>query len=656
MTTPATEKQYDESAVKILEGLEPVKLRPGQFTRTDSPLHIVQEVLDNAVDEAIAGYATTISVALLPDGFIRVQDNGRGIPVGNHPEKKIPVVQAIFTILYSGGKFDKTSGGAYSYAGGLHGVGVSVTNALSESLVAEVRRDGALWRIGFANGDVTEPLTRVCKDTGKGTCVTLKPNPKYFDTPDFPVKQLRELLRSKAVLLQGLRVKFLDARQGLEVAEEEEFFYENGLPAYLAELAQEPSLIPTVTGSAYVAADDESFSEGEGAEWAFSWYEHGDGAGQSFVNLIPTPEGGTHVAGLRLAIFNAMKMFIEHHSMLPKGVKLSADDAFRSTKFVLSARLLDPSFDNQTKDRLNSRDGVKLVEKMTQPHIEAWMNHNSAQAKTIAEIIIRNALARQRASAKVERRKTSSVVMLPGKLADCESDNPQETELFLVEGDSAGGSAKQARSKDNQAILPLRGKGLNVWEKTRDEALSNEEIHDIAIAIGVAPHTLKDDVDFSKLRYGKICILADADVDGFHIQCLLLTLFFRHFPQLINRGHVYVARPPLYRIDADAAGKKRQAKKIYAMEESELRSWEDRLKKEGYANWHVGRFKGLGEMDPPELWETTLSPDTRRLLQVSLPEELREEALGAFDNLMGKSRAGWRREWMERRGNEVTAG
>lgn len=646
--------KYSESAIKILEGLEPVKLRPGQFTRTDTPLHLIQEVLDNSIDEALAGYAKTIRVELLPDGFVSVGDDGRGIPVGLHPEKKIPVVQAIFTILYSGGKFDKASGGAYSYSGGLHGVGVSVTNALSQSLVAEVIRDGWLWRIEFSNGDVVVPLKKVERRDGSGTRVIVQPNAKYFNDSTLPVAELRELLKSKAVLLPGLTVTLVDARG--EEPKQEDFFYESGLPAYLQELAGDSPLVPTIEGASYAQEGEESFAAGEGAAWAFSWYEGGDGSGRSFVNLIPTPLHGTHVAGLRAAVFNAVRLFIEHHSMLPKGLRLAADDVFKCVQFVLSVRMLDPSFDNQTKDRLNSRDGVKLVERMVQPSIEAWMNHNPIQAKLVAEVVIRLALARQRSSSKVEKRRSSSVVMLPGKLADCESQVQAETELFLVEGDSAGGSAKQARLKDNQAILPMRGKGLNTWEKTRDEALSNEEIHDISIALGVPLHKRGDTVDLTKLRYGKVCILADADVDGFHIQVLLLTLFYRHFPQLIDAGHIYVARPPLYRLDAEAVGKKKQAKKIYAMDEQELKQWQDRLAKEGYKNVQVGRFKGLGEMNPPELWDTTLNPDTRRLLQVELPTEGDAPAETMFENLMAKAKSGWRREWMERRGDEVEAG
>lgn len=645
---------YDESSIKILEGLEPVQLRPGQFTRTDSPLHILQEVIDNAVDEALAGHATKLAVTFTADGGYRIEDNGRGIPVGAHPTKGIPVVQAIFTILYSGGKFDKTSGdGSYAYAGGLHGVGVSVTNALSRRLEVSVCRDGHQWDLAFEAGKVVQPLKKGAKVPHTGTAVTAYPDPKYFDTSEIDVKELRELLKSKAVLLPGLEVTLSDER--VEPAVIEVFRYDNGLSAFLAELSAEPSLCPLIEGKAYAEEDDSGFAAGEGAEWAFGWFESAEGFGRSFVNLIPTPQHGTHVLGFRSALFNAVRLFAEHHGLLPKGIKLQADDVFRHVRFVLSARLLDPSFENQTKDRLSSRDGVKLLERMAQPQVEAWLNHNSVAAKAIADMVIKHAMARQRAASKVERKKSSSVVLLPGKLADCESSDSKVTELFLVEGDSAGGSAKMARIKDTQAILPLRGKGLNVWEKTQQEALANTEVHDISSAIGVPLHTLTDTLDWTKLRYGKVCILADADVDGFHIQTLLLTLFFRHFPQLIERGHVFVARPPLYRIDADAQGKKRPAKKLYAMDEAELNHVLDRLKQEGYTQTKIGRFKGLGEMDPPDLWDTTLNPDTRRLIKVMLPDPEREEALSAFDNLMSKPKAGWRREWMERRGNEVDA-
>jgi topoisomerase-4 subunit B len=650
-----TTQQYTEASIKILEGLEPVKQRPGMYTRTVNPLHIVQEIVDNGVDEAIGGFAKTLKVELLPQGEVRVTDDGRGIPVGLHPEKKIPVVQAVFTILHAGGKFDKQNGGAYAFSGGLHGVGVSVTNALSDVLDITVHREGWVHTIGFANGDVAKPLKKEGRTDKTGTSVLVRPNPKYFDSPDLPIAELRVLLRSKAVLLPGYAVTLVDARDPEAAPKEEVFLYENGMVTLLGELSGEEPLVPVFEGQAYAGADDETFSEGEGCAFAFSWFEHGDGTGSSFVNLIPTPLGGTHIAGLRSALYTSLRSFIEHHAMLPKGVKLGADDVFKNVRYVLSGRLLDPQFDNQTKDRLSSRDGVKLIEKMLQPRVEAWLNLNPTQARLLADLAIRQAMARQRASNKPERKRSSSVVMLPGKLAECESTDPTETELFLVEGDSAGGSAKQGRNKDNQAILPMRGKGLNVWEKDRIQALANEEIHDISIAIGVQPHTLTDEVDFTKLRYGKICILADADVDGFHIQVLLLTLFFRHFPQLIERGHIYVARPPLFRLDVEPAGKKRMAKKIYVMDTPEQLMWEDRLKKEGYAKWGVSRFKGLGEMEASELWETTLNPDTRRLLKVMLPDHARADAKTMFDNLMSKGQSSWRREWMERRGNEVKA-
>jgi topoisomerase-4 subunit B len=654
MTTPKTQ-QYTEASIKILEGLEPVKQRPGMYTRTVNPLHIVQEIIDNGVDEAIGGFAKTLKVELLPAGEVRVTDDGRGIPVGLHPEKQIPVVQAVFTILHAGGKFDKQNGGAYAFSGGLHGVGVSVTNALSDVLDITVHRDGWEHTIGFANGDVAKPLKKVGRTELNGTSVLVRPNPKYFDSPDLPIAELRVLLRSKAVLLPGYAVTLVDAREPDAVPKEETFLYENGMVTLLGELSGEEPIVPVFEGQAYAGAEDESFSEGEGCAYAFSWFEHGDGTGSSFVNLIPTPLGGTHIAGLRSALYTALRSFIDHHAMLPKGVKLGADDVFKNVRYVLSGRLLDPQFDNQTKDRLSSRDGVKLVEKMLQPRVEAWLNMNPTQARLLADLAIRQAMARQRASNKPERKRSSSVVMLPGKLAECESTDPTETELFLVEGDSAGGSAKQGRNKDNQAILPMRGKGLNVWEKDRNQALANEEIYDIALAIGVQPHTLADEVDFSKLRYYKICILADADVDGFHIQVLLLTLFFKHFPQLIERGHIYVARPPLYRLDVESAGKKRAAKKLYVMDAHEQAMWEDRLTKEGYVKWATSRFKGLGEMEALELWDTTLNPDTRRLLKVMLPDAARNDAKTMFDNLMSKGQSSWRREWMERRGNEVEA-
>jgi len=644
---------YDESSFDILEGLEPVKLRPGQFTHTEHPLHITQEVIDNSIDEALAGHAKHLTVRLLENGVIEVEDDGRGIPVGKHPVKHVPVIQAAFGTLYAGGKFKKTSGeGAYTYSGGLHGVGVAVTNALSEFLEAEVKRDGKRHMLRFENGELAKPLKSLGAASGTGTLVRFKPNPKYFDSSELPVEQLTDLLRAKAGLLQGLTVEFLDNRDGKGTPQI--FKYDAGLKSMLAEFVDgEAPLTSEIEGSWYAAESDEGFTPGEGAAWIFAWFENGSGDGESFVNLIPTPQGGTHVSGLKNAIFEVVRSYIDHHGILPKGVKLTADDTFKNVSYVLSGKLLDPSFANQTKDKLTSREAVKTLDKTTRPSIEAWFSHNASQAKAIAELAIKHAVARQRAGTKVERRKTSGVVLLPGKLADCESGNSEETEVYLVEGDSAGGSAKQARDKYYQAIFPMRGKGLNVWEKDRTESLQNLEIHDLALAIGIGPHGLTEVVDWTKLRYGKVIILADADVDGLHIQALLLTLFFKHFPQLLDRGHVYVGCPPLFRLDVDGEGKKRPAKKLYAMDEAELKSTEEHLRKEGYKKWQIGRFKGLGEMNPPELRETTLAPETRKLLRVTLPESQRVEATQTFDLLMAKSRAGDRRTWMEQRGGEV---
>lgn len=651
-TAPAA--TYDESGFEILEGLEPVKHRPGMYTRTANPLHIIQEVIDNAVDEALGGFCTQIDVELLKDGSVQVADNGRGIPVSLHKKKNIPVVQAAFSLLHAGGKFKKTeSGSAYRFSGGLHGVGVAVTNALSHRLDVEVRREGQKWHIAFENGDLVEPLHLLGNTRGSGTKVRVRPDAKYFDSPALPDKELLALLRSKAALCQGLVVTLKDVRgEGTPV--EHRWEYSDGLREVLAESVEgEAGLVTPFSGEKYIAEGDDIFAEGEGAAWAFGWFESSRGDGQSYTNLIPTPLHGTHVAGLKQAIFDCLRVFVDNHAMLPKGVKLNSEDTFRNVTFVLSAKVLDPTFAGQAKDSLLTREAVKLVDRVVKTSFEVWLNNNVHEAKVIAELAIRNAQSRLRDSKKIERKKSSSVVMLPGKLTDCESEDATKNELFLVEGDSAGGSAKMGRDKEYQAVLPLRGKGLNTWEKSRNEVLGNVELHDISVAIGVEPHSESDQVDFSRLRYHKICILSDADVDGFHIQVLLLTAFFKHFPQLVSRGHVYIARPPLYRVDAEASGKKRLAKKLYAMDANELEVITARLKKEGYAKWSVARFKGLGEMQAEQLWETTLSPDTRVLLQAHLPDEDKNATVEVFDMLMSKARASSRREWMERRGDEV---
>jgi topoisomerase-4 subunit B len=657
------QSDYSESSIRVLKGLEPVKQRPGMYTRTENPLHIIQEVIDNASDEALGGHGKNIIVTINADGSISVEDDGRGIPVGLHPEEKVPTVEIVFTRLHAGGKFDKGAGGAYAFSGGLHGVGVSVTNALSSRLEITVwRKDDAgngVHTLAFSGGDVTTKLKSrpAAKDEKKsGTRVTVWPDPKYFDSPVIPMAELQRLLRSKAVLLPGVKVTFIQAKTGETLV----WQYEQGLRGYLTEtLAQTsgaPTLIPLFEGEQYAHADTDGFAEGEGAAWVVAWTEDGNVVRESYVNLIPTPAGGTHESGLREGLFGAVKSFVEMHSLLPKGVKLLAEDVFARVSFVLSAKVLDPQFQGQIKEKLNSRDAVRLVAGYSRSALELWLNQHVDYGKKLAELVIRQAQSRLRSAQKVEKRKSSGVAVLPGKLTDCESTDLSRNEIFLVEGDSAGGSAKMGRDKEFQAILPLRGKVLNAWETERDRLFANNEIHDIAVAIGVDPHGKNDDPDLSGLRYGRICILSDADVDGSHIQVLLLTLFFRHFPKLIACGHIHIARPPLYRVDAPARGKK-PAQKIYALDEGELTTIEDKLRKDGVkeGGWSIARFKGLGEMNAGQLWETTMNPDTRRLLPVALGEFDQAASEARFTMLMGKGEAAARRSWLEEHGNEVEA-
>jgi topoisomerase-4 subunit B len=650
---------YSESSIRVLKGLEPVKQRPGMYTRTENPLHIIQEVIDNASDEALGGYCKHIVVTLNVDGSVSVEDDGRGIPVGLHPEEKVPTVEIVFTRLHAGGKFDKGAGGAYAFSGGLHGVGVSVTNALSSRLEITVWREAGVHNMAFSNGDVIEKLKSrpIARDEKKsGTRVTAWPNPKYFDSPAISQPELQRLLRSKAVLLPGVKVTLVNAKSG----ESQTWQYDQGLRGYLTEsLAQASNadtVIPLFEGEQYAGAEAEGFAEGEGAAWVVAWTEEGNVVRESYVNLIPTSAGGTHESGLREGLFGAVKSFVEMHSLLPKGVKLLPEDVFARVSFVLSAKVLDPQFQGQIKERLNSRDAVRLVSTFTRPPLELWLNHHVDYGKKLAELVIKQAQSRLRSAQKVEKRKSSGVAILPGKLTDCESTDITRNELFLVEGDSAGGSAKMGRDKEFQAILPLRGKVLNSWETERDRLFANNEIHDMAVAIGVDPHGKTDTPDLSGLRYGRVCILSDADVDGSHIQVLLLTLFFKHFPQLIARGHICVARPPLYRVDAPARGKK-PAQKIYALDDGELEAIEDKLRKDGVKDsaWSISRFKGLGEMNAEQLWETTMNPDTRRLLPVSLGDFDQAASEMRFNMLMGKGEAAARRAWIEEHGNEAEA-
>jgi topoisomerase IV subunit B len=650
---------YSESSIRVLKGLEPVKQRPGMYTRTENPLHIIQEVIDNASDEALGGHCRNIIVTINSDSSITVEDDGRGIPVGLHPDEGVPTVEIVFTRLHAGGKFDKGSGGAYAFSGGLHGVGVSVTNALSKRLEITVWREAGLHRLVFADGDVIEPLSSQPIPRGdkkSGTRVSIWPDPKYFDSPNISQPELQRLLRSKAVLLPGVKVTLANAKTG----DSQTWQYDDGLRGYLMEALAQSShnepLVPLYEGEQFATADADGFAEGEGASWVVAWTEEGNVVRESYVNLIPTPAGGTHESGLREGLFGAVKGFAEMHSLLPKGVKLLPEDVFNRVSFVLSAKVLDPQFQGQIKERLNSRDAVRLVSSFTKPPLELWLNSNVEQGKKLAELVIKQAQSRLRSAQKVEKKKSSGVAVLPGKLTDCESNDISRNEIFLVEGDSAGGSAKMGRDKEFQAILPLRGKVLNSWESERDRLFANNEIHDIAVAVGVDPHGVNDDPDLSNLRYGKICILSDADVDGSHIQVLLLTLFFKHFPKLIAKGHICIARPPLFRIDAPARGKK-PAQKIYALDEGELIATEDKLRKEGVKEgaWSISRFKGLGEMNAEQLWETTMNPDTRRLLPVSLGEFDQDFSMARFNMLMGKGEAAARRSWLEEHGNEVEA-
>ena len=651
-------QHYIETDIRVLKGLEPVKERPGMYTRTENPLHIIQEVIDNAADEALGGFGSMIAVTLHIDGSISVEDDGRGIPIGIHPEEGVPVLEIVFTRLHAGGKFNKADGGAYAFSGGLHGVGVSVTNALSTHLGVTVWRDKQVASIAFSGGDVVAPLSVQPAGRGdkkNGTRVTIVPDAKYFDSPNIPQADLERLLRAKAVLMSGVTVTLTQEKTG----QTQTWLYKDGLQGYLREYLEQDTLIPFFSGSWFAGKNDEQFAEGEGAEWVLAWTREGGLLRESYVNLIGTSAGGTHEAGIREGVFGAVKSFIELHALLPKGVKLISEDVFSRASFVLSAKVLDPQFQGQTKERLNNRDAVKLVAQATRPALELWLNQHVDYGKLLAEFVISQAQARNKAAQKVEKKKSSGVAVLPGKLTDCESNDTSLNELFLVEGDSAGGSAKMGRDKEFQAILPLRGKVLNTWEVDKDRLFANNEVHDIAVAIGVDPHGMNDTVDLSGLRYGKICILSDADVDGSHIQVLLLTLFYKHFPRLIEAGHIYIARPPLFRVDVPARGKK-LAQKIYCLDAEELTRIQDKLLKDGLKEsaWQVSRFKGLGEMNAEQLWDTTMNPDTRRLAQVSLhAERVTDDAQSKkmMHMLMGKAEAASRRAWLEEKGNLADA-
>ncbi len=652
---------YTAEDIEILEDLAPILHRPGMYTDPVNPNHALVEIIDNAADEGLAGFAKNVLVTLHEDGSAEVADDGRGIPVDVHPVKKVPAVQVIFTTLHSGGKFRKTDKDAvYRIAGGLHGVGVCVSNALSTRLEVDVKRDGAAWRIVFGNnGKVVQPLAKTgaagARETG--TRIRFWPDGKYFDSPRIVPADIGLLMRAKAMLLPG--VKFTLAVEKGGRFETTTWHFPQGIAGYFQEaIAGYDPVASPFLGERYVASQSESdsFAEGEGALWAIAWTPEGELTTESYVNMIPTRHGGTHVAGLREGVHQAIRSFIEIHAMGQRGLKIVAEDVWSRASFVLAVKMLDPQFKGQVKNELISRDAVKLVAQMVRDPFELWLNEHVTEGKAIAELVIRQAMARTRAAQKVERRKSSGVAVLPGKLTDCASEDPDRNELFIVEGDSAGGSAKMARDKEFQAVLPLKGKPKNTWQDSGDTLYANKEIEAIALAIGVDHHKPGDSPDLTGLRYRKIIILADADVDGSHIQVLLLTLFFRHFPKLIDNGNVYVAQPPLFRVDVPGQGKGKPARKLYALDRQELAVLEEKLADEGVreGSWTVSRFKGLGEMNPEQLWETTLNPDTRRMLPVTLEDGL-DLSTEIFNMMMARENASQRREWMETYGNLVDA-
>ena len=624
---------YSANEITVLKDLEPVQLRPGMYTDTTRPNHLAQEVIDNSVDEALAGFATKIEVILHKDQSIEVTDNGRGMPVDIHPVEKVSGVEVIMSKLHAGGKFSNKN---YTFSGGLHGVGISVVNALSERVDVTVKRNGEVYKIAFENGKKVEDLTVIgtCGRRTTGTTVHFKPNPKYFDSEKFSVSRLRHLLRAKAVLCSGLEIKFIDKVNDTE----DTWLYQDGLNDYLMEAVNG---LVTLPEQPFIG---EFKGEKEAVSWALLWLpEGGELISESYVNLIPTALGGTHVNGLRQGLLDAMREFCEFRNLLPRGVKLTADDLWDRCAYVLSLKMQDPQFAGQTKERLSSRQSAVFIGGVVKDAFSLWLNQNVQTAELLADMAISSAQRRLRAAKKVVRKKLVSGPALPGKLADCSSQDLNLTELFLVEGDSAGGSAKQAREREYQAILPLRGKILNTWEVSPEQVLASQEVHDIAVALGIDP----DNDDLSQLRYGKVCILADADSDGLHIATLLCALFLRHFPKLVEQGHVYVAMPPLYRIDL---GKE----VFYALDESEKDAILDRLKgKKGKPN--VQRFKGLGEMNPMQLRETTMDPNTRRLVQLTFEAQGEEsqETIETMDMLLAKKRAEDRKNWLQAKGDQV---
>lgn len=622
---------YTAASIEVLSGLDPVRKRPGMYTETTRPNHLGQEVIDNSVDEALGGHCNRIIVELFPDHSLSVTDNGRGMPTDIHPEHGVSGVELILTKLHSGGKFNNDN---YQFSGGLHGVGVSVVNALSKVLEVTIRRDGIISRIAFKDGEKALELEQIGTTKTKkesGTTVRFLPDPKYFDSFKFSVSRLKHVLRAKAILCPGLKIEFVNHGN---IEDNADWFYEDGLVDYLTDATNGYEVLPK---EPFVGSMS---GQREAVDWAVQWLpEGGEQLMESYVNLIPTAQGGTHVNGLRTGLLEALREFCEFRSLLPRGVKLAPDDVWDKVAYVLSTKMADPQFSGQTKERLSSREAAAFVSGVVKDSFSLWLNEHSALGEQVAEMVINNAQRRMRTAKKVVRKKITQGPALPGKLADCSSNDPRYSELFLVEGDSAGGSAKQARSREFQAIMPLRGKILNSWEVDSGEVLGSQEIHDISVAIGIDPGS----DDLTTLRYGKVCILADADSDGLHIATLLCALFVRHFRTLVEQGHVYVAMPPLYRIDV---GKD----VYYALDESEREGVLDRIKAENKkGKIGVQRFKGLGEMNPLQLRETTMDPDTRRLVQLSL--EAGDGTDEMMDMLLSKKRASDRKVWLEEKGN-----
>ena len=654
----AKPQAYDASAIQALKGLEPVRRMPGMYTHTVHPLHIVQEALDNAVDEALAGFGKRITVRLRKDGSAEVEDEGRGVPVDMHAEEKKPAVEVAFSMLHAGGKFSRSGDGVYHISGGLHGVGVAVSNALSKRCEVVVYRDGQKHSIAFEGGELKNKLrSEKIKEKRTGTVVRLWPDPKYFDSPNIPVLELEHLVRSKAYLLPGLTTAL-----EIEGKQTRLWKYERGMAQYFDFMLQGRELVaPLFTGERFF--DEKTSKEitdvepGEGASWAVGWVADGDIFADSHVNLIPTRSGGTQEAGFRSGVFEALAAFMETRALSPKGVKVIADDLWGRACFTLSARIVRTQFHGQTKEKLTTRHAARLLELCVRDAFELWLSEHPDEGKKIVELAIEQAQERLSKGKKVERKKSSGIATLPGKLVDCASGDILRNELFLVEGDSAGGSAKEARDKETQALLPLRGKVLNTMSKDSRTVLSNKELQAIATAIGVDPHSLEENIDLKDIRYGKVIVMTDADVDGGHIQALLLTFFFMHTPKLVERGHLYVAQPPLFKVEVPAQGKGKPARRLYCLDDDELEEELGKLKKEKVkeGSWEISRFKGLGEMSPEQLWETTMNPDTRRLVRMQLNAKNIIKVKNIFELLMDSGEAEGRRNWMREHWKTVEA-